>query len=113
MALKILLPAALATTCFRMVQEAVTNVVRHAKARRLTVVLEAGDGRLALLIEDDGAGFDVGAARRQALEGGSLGLLGLEERADLAGGRARIESFPGRGTTVRVDLPIPGGASLP
>lgn len=107
-ALPALLPAALATTCFRIVQEAVTNVVRHAKARRLIVILEAADARLTVLVRDDGAGFDVGAARRRALAGGSLGLLGLEERVELAGGRARIESSPGRGTTVRVDLPIPG-----
>jgi GAF domain-containing protein len=103
------LPPALATTCFRIVQEAVTNVVRHAKARRLTVTLEAAEETLSVVITDDGAGFDVGHARRRALAGGSLGLLGLEERAELAGGRATIDSFPGRGTAVRVTLPITDG----
>jgi signal transduction histidine kinase len=103
------LPPALATTCFRIVQEAVTNVVRHAKARRLSVTLEASDERIRVVIEDDGAGFDVGAARRRGLAGGSLGLLGLEERADLAGGRATIESFVGQGTTVRVEIPFAEG----
>lgn len=99
------LSPALATTCFRIVQEAVTNVVRHARATRLTVTLEFANATLDLTVSDDGAGFDVPAARRQALEGSSLGLLGLEERAELAGGRSVIESAPGRGTTVRVSLP--------
>jgi GAF domain-containing protein len=99
------LSPALATTCFRIVQEAVTNVVRHARATRLTVTLEFANAALDLTVSDDGAGFDVPVARRQALEGSSLGLLGLEERAELAGGRSVIESTPGRGTTVRVSLP--------
>jgi GAF domain-containing protein len=99
------LSPALATTCFRIVQEAVTNVVRHAHASHLTVTLALADGTLDLTIADDGAGFDVAAARRRALAGGSLGLLGIEERAELAGGRSVIESAPRRGTTVRVSLP--------
>jgi len=59
-----------------------------------------------LVVHDDGVGFDVGAARRRALSGESLGLLGLEERVELAGGRVAIESAPGRGTTVRVSVPL-------
>jgi GAF domain-containing protein len=100
------LSPALATSCFRIVQEAVTNVVRHARATRLTVTLDCADATLDLTVSDDGAGFDVPAARRRALEGESLGLLGLEERAELAGGRSVIESAPGQGTTVRVSLPV-------
>jgi len=100
------LPSALATTCFRIVQEAVTNVVRHAHATRLTVTLDTDKGTVHLVVRDDGLGFDVGAARRRALSGESLGLLGLEERTELAGGRVTIESAPGRGTTVRVSLPL-------
>jgi len=57
-------------------------------------------------VRDDGVGFDVAAAHRRALSGESLGLLGLEERVELAGGRVVIESAPGRGTTVRVSLPL-------
>ena len=108
------LAPALATTCFRIVQEAVTNVVRHARASRLTVTLALGEGTLHLAIADDGTGFDVAAARRRALEGGSLGLLGIEERAELAGGRSVIESTPRRGTIVRVSLPTaPDGGEAP
>ncbi len=99
------LSPALATTCFRIVQEAVTNVVRHARATRLTVTLALDDATLDLTVVDDGTGFDVAGARRRALEGGSLGLLGIEERAELAGGHSVIESAPRRGTTVRVSLP--------
>jgi signal transduction histidine kinase len=100
------LPSALATTCFRVAQEAVTNVVRHAHATRLTVTLDTENGAVHLVVHDDGVGFDVGAARRRALSGESLGLLGLEERVELAGGRVAIESAPGRGTTVRVSVPL-------
>src|SRR5262249_21174287 len=100
------LPSALATTCFRIVQEAVTNVVRHARATRVTVTLDSENGTVHLVVRDDGVGFDVGAARRRALGGESLGLLGLEERVELAGGRVAIESAPGRGTAVRVSLPL-------
>jgi GAF domain-containing protein len=105
------LPPALTTTCFRIVQEAVTNVVRHAQARHLTVSLTLGPAALELTVVDDGVGFDVAVARRRALDGGSLGLLGIEERAELAGGRSAIESAPRQGATVRVTLPLDRGAA--
>lgn len=98
-------PAA-ATTCYRVVQEAVTNVMRHARATRLTLTLAGAESGLEVSIGDDGCGFDVAAARRQALHGESMGLFGLEERVQLAGGRSAIESVPGQGTTVRAWLPL-------
>src|SRR5262249_49404445 len=95
-----------ATTCFRVVQEAVTNVVRHARATRISITLECVEGMVAISVRDDGVGFDVAAARRRALAGESMGLLGLEERVDLAGGRSSMESgWGGRGTIVRAGLP--------
>jgi signal transduction histidine kinase len=101
------LPTATATTCFRFVQEAVTNVLRHARATRVRVTLQCVDAGLTISITDDGIGFDVTAARRRALAGESLGILGLEERVDLAGGHSSIESSPGgHGTTVRAWLPL-------
>jgi signal transduction histidine kinase len=100
------LSMAAATTCYRVVQEAVTNVVRHARATRLTVTLASAERGLELSIHDDGCGFDVAAARRQALHGASMGLFGLEERVELAGGRSTIESVPGQGTTIRAWLPL-------
>jgi signal transduction histidine kinase len=77
------------------------------------VTLECADAGLTVSIIDDGIGFDVTAARRRALAGESLGILGLEERVDLAGGHSSIESAAGRGTAVRAWLPLPGPSSEP
>ena len=97
------------TACFRVVQEALTNVIRHASATRVEVELRiAGDG-LQLSIRDDGTGFDVAAARKRAARGGSQGMLSMQERVALAGGELAIESSPGRGTSVRVCLPLGSG----
>jgi len=89
----------LETACFRIVQEAITNALRHARARRIWVELRFGGGELRLTIGDDGVGFDVAAARR-ASSGASLGLASLEERATLAGGSVEFRSEPGKGTRV-------------
>jgi signal transduction histidine kinase len=96
----------LETTCFRIVQEALTNVVRHAQAKRVTVELWQQEDQLHLIIRDDGIGFDVQAARERATQGGSLGLLGLEERAVLVGGQIDIQSEVCQGTEIRVCLPL-------
>jgi PAS domain S-box-containing protein len=102
---EIRLPSEVETACFRIVQEAVTNIVRHAGARRVEIgLLEAGE-HLEVVVRDDGAGFDVTAARECAVRGGSLGLLGMQERVALLGGRIAIESGPGRGTEVQIRLP--------
>jgi signal transduction histidine kinase len=97
----------LATTAFRVVQEALTNVVRHAKASGVTVELGQRDGELTLAVSDDGRGFDVEAAERHARRGASLGLLGMRERATLAGGWLRLRSSPGQGTRVEAGFPMP------
>lgn len=94
------------TACFRVLQSALTNILRHAQAQEAQVGLQQADGKLVLVIRDDGRGFDVKAARRSALEGKSMGLLGMEERIRLAGGVLEISSNPGRGTVVRVELPM-------
>jgi signal transduction histidine kinase len=92
-------------TCFRLAQEAITNAVRHARAKTLTVELRRRDSFLRLLVRDDGVGFAVHVAETRAEQGASLGLLGIKERAALAGGRARITSSPSEGTTVEIRLP--------
>jgi PAS domain S-box-containing protein len=92
-------------TLFRVVQEALSNVLRHAEARHVTVKLRHASGRLDLSVKDDGRGFDTAAARRHAISGKSLGLLGMEERVRLAGGEIMFESVPGKGTELRVSLP--------
>jgi signal transduction histidine kinase len=98
--------AAIESTCFRVVQEALTNVVRHAGASQVTVELRRCGAELRLHIRDDGVGFDVSAARRRAAHGQSVGLLGMQERIGLLGGHMRIESTPGHGTRIDVQLPL-------
>jgi two-component system sensor histidine kinase UhpB len=99
-------PAPIETTCFRIAQEAVTNVARHANAQAVRVCVRRDGDRLELTVEDDGAGFDIDAARERASKGHSLGLLGMEERAALAGGQIEITSRPGHGTRVVARLPL-------
>jgi signal transduction histidine kinase len=89
------------TTCFRVAQEAFTNLIRHAQARRVDVELGVAAGALQLVVRDDGRGFDLAAAGRRAAQGESLGLLSMQERVALAGGELKIDSAPGHGTTVR------------
>jgi signal transduction histidine kinase len=103
-------PPSLETTCFRVAQEALTNVIRHAQAARVEVWLRVEGDQLQLTVRDEGKGFDVAAARRRAARGGSQGLLGMQERVGLAGGELEIDSAKGRGTTVRARLPLAGGA---
>ena len=104
---EIRLPPEIETECFRIAQEALTNVVRHAGARQVDVALSRHAERLDLVVHDDGAGFDVAAARQHAARGGSLGLLGMQERAALLGGRITIEARPGLGTKVHLRVPWP------
>lgn len=93
----------LETACFRIVQEAVTNVVRHAKASKVSVVLEKPGPDLILSISDDGIGFDLKALRSSFA---TLGLRGMEERAQSFGGSITIDSTPQRGTYVCARFPI-------
>jgi signal transduction histidine kinase len=94
------------TTLYRIAREALTNVFRHAGARRVSVLLERRASHVSLIVEDDGQGFDAIARLRVSATEGKLGLLGMQERATLAGGSVEIESSPGAGTTVFVRLPL-------
>lgn len=102
------LPSRLEVILYRVAQEAVTNVVRHAEADRASVVLLRYDSEVTLLVEDDGRGFDV----NKVLEGGisSLGLMGMNERVALAGGALAIDSHPDKGAAIRVRIPITGSS---
>lgn len=93
------------TVCFRVAQEALTNVVRHAEATRARVSLNQNTRELELEIQDNGVGFDVEKESGRALQGGSLGLLNMRERVLMAGGRFDIESTPGQGTRIRARFP--------
>jgi signal transduction histidine kinase len=92
-------------TGFRVVQEALTNILRYAQAEHAWVMLRGSAAEIELSIRDDGAGFDVEAARKLAGQGSSLGLLGMEERVRSAGGVLEIVSTSKRGTEVRARLP--------
>jgi two-component system, NarL family, sensor histidine kinase UhpB len=87
---------------YRMVQEALGNVMKHADAAQVDVALWRENGAVIATVQDDGRGFDVA----QALAGGSVGLFGLQERAAYIGGRVDIDSVPGRGTLVRIEIPV-------
>jgi PAS domain S-box-containing protein len=91
------------TAMFRIFQETLTNVARHAKATRAEVVLQKQRDRLVLLIHDNGRGFDQADPSLSK----SLGLLGMRERAAILGGRVSISSAPGKGTTVTAWIPLP------
>ena len=105
-AAEIRLDPAIATAAFRVAQEALTNVARHAGARRVRVSVRRRDGSLRLVVRDDGVGFDTGAALRRGARGAGLGLLGMRERAALLGGRIDVRSLPGRGTRVLLTIPL-------
>lgn len=95
------LPAGVETALYRVVQEAMANVVRHAKATRVDLLAERRGDRVLVMVEDNGIGFDAD----QGKPAGHFGLLGLRERAEALGGTLTIESAPGAGTTVVVEVP--------
>jgi PAS domain S-box-containing protein len=91
------------TTIYRIVQEALTNVVRHARATRVDVLLERRADKVIVVVEDDGEGFDSDNA--YCVKNGRMGLLGMQERAEMLGGMIIIESSIGNGTTIVVEVP--------
>ena len=90
------------TVVYRVVQEALTNAVRHADATTVSVTVLFADGRLRALVEDDGNGFDPAAPR----SGRHLGVAGMIERSELVGGILTVDSRPGHGATIRLEVPI-------
>jgi signal transduction histidine kinase len=100
------LPPRVETALYRIVQEALTNVARHARAQRVSLVLKCLRGSVLAIIEDDGAGFDVEKVMGSSEHEEWLGLFGMQERAALLGGALTVESSPGTGTTVFVEIPL-------
>ena len=96
------------TTGFRIAQEAITNVLRHAKAQSVGVHLRIEAGQLQMKIVDDGRGFDPAEIEGHTCPDGGFGLMGMRERAASVDGRVQIVSSPGTGTTVEVSLPLNG-----
>jgi len=95
------LPAETETALFRIVQEALTNVLKHAAATRVSVRLNRGERSVALVVQDDGKGFDP-----QTVQDGGLGLIGIRERVALLGGRVTVESGEGAGTMLKAEVPL-------
>jgi PAS domain S-box-containing protein len=100
------LPRELETACFRIAQEALTNVARHAQAGSVSVHLERSTERVLLTVMDDGVGFDIDNLRKKAQAASTLGLRGMEERALAVGGHIEIDSGSGRGTRVHATFPL-------
>ena len=100
------LSPAITTTLFRIVQEAISNIVRHAGAGSVTIVLQLSEGVVDLRIEDDGRCFNPQNASRDAVELQRLGLLGIRERAELLGGEVEIEFAPEKGTRLQISIPL-------
>lgn len=95
---------------FRILQEIIVNIARHAQADNVLVIMKMEGPNLTVDIEDDGTGFDVASALKRTEDGRGLGLLGMKERASLLNGRLQICSGPGRGTRISLYIPIkPGG----
>ncbi len=94
------LPSEVETALYRIIQEALTNVVKHATASRVSILLTHRDGSVAVVVEDDGSGFDTDATSD------GLGLVGMRERVGLVGGRLRIESEAGKGATLVAEVPL-------
>lgn len=91
---------------YRIVQEALTNVAKHAKAKKASVLLEVRDSSVVAIVEDDGKGFNIKQHSDLTSFKNQLGLYGMYERAELIGGKVTIESNPGRGTTVFMEVPL-------
>jgi chemotaxis family two-component system sensor kinase Cph1 len=100
------LKPAVETVLYRALQEAILNVVKHAEARRVGIILEASETEVRLIAEDDGKGFALADSDAAGSSSTRLGLLGMRERLALVGGSMEIETSPGQGTTLLIHVPL-------
>lgn len=96
------LPDVIETSLYRIIQEALTNIIRHANAESVSILLERRNNKVIAVIEDDGMGFEI----KDFSQGSQLGLLGMKERTELLDGKLTIESNPDHGTSVFVEIPL-------
>lgn len=101
------LPLDIEVTLYRIIHEALTNAARHAQAENVSILVQRREGVVLAIVEDDGKGFDLAAVQSVEVNR-RFGLLSMEERAQLVGGRLTVESSIGRGTTVFVEIPLEG-----
>lgn len=101
------LPSHLETMLFRIAQEAISNVLRHADASKVSIRLWTAEEQIWLEIKDDGRGFDMEKTAEAAVDRKQLGLLGIEERVSLVGGAVKVESAQGSGTCLQLHIPLP------
>ena len=100
------MPDPLKIVLFRMLQEAMNNVAKHSKATRVDLHLRKAEHTVELLLQDNGAGFNLQAVLSRSGLGRGLGLASMRERAELSGGTFSIDSAPGKGTRVRAAWPL-------
>ncbi len=105
------LPSEVEVALFRITQEAINNIMKHAKAKNVAIDLECDGEKCVLRIEDDGQGFDVEEITKVEKTGRGVGLFGMKERVSLVGGRCAIESRRGQGTTIVSEVPLTGSAT--
>ena len=103
------MPTDVALCLYRVTQEALLNIAKHARARQVGVTVARDGADVTLTVSDDGRGFDLAAARAKD----SLGLISLDERVRLARGRLTIDTQPQRGTTLRIEVPAARGPRMP
>jgi signal transduction histidine kinase len=106
------LGAAVETAIFRVIQEAVTNAVRHADAETISIVIARRGGLVSTVVEDDGRGFGADTRGVVVPTESGVGILGMHERAASLNGRLTLESRPGRGTIVRLDVPVTNSGAV-
>ena len=100
------MPPMIETALYRTVQESLTNILKHASAKNVSVVLLRSSSQVSAVIEDDGEGFNMNSKSLPGKSSRRLGLLGMQERISLANGSMTVESEPGRGTSVIVRIPL-------
>ncbi len=100
------IPPEIQITCYRIIQEAVTNIVKHSKAKNMSVEINVIANELYIIVSDDGVGYDVLSARKMATSGYSIGVLGMQERAEAVGGWLDIFSKPNEGTKIHAIFPL-------
>jgi two-component system sensor histidine kinase UhpB len=106
------LPYQLTTALFRIAQEAINNIVRHSEAKSVSISFSEGPEAVYLTVIDDGQGFDAPGVNGKSLDRQQWGLVGMRERAELAGGELVVDSQPGKGTQVQVRVPHPNKVIL-